>query len=106
MPNTILEKEYAHFYRITLQGYDEEEWENFKEQMGQFPKAYTYDGIDDEEKSICFKFATYKPRNLQEVKKCNKANLRIKRDVIDTISRNIRGGAYFNVRRGTIKKVK
>lgn len=101
----IKEHSYAEYYWLTLEGYDQEEWEAFKQQMGCFPKAYTYDGIDDEDHSVCFKFARHIPQSPTQIRVCKYKNAQIKKEVIKTIANNLRTRVYFNVRRGILKKL-
>lgn len=101
----IPEHKYTEYYWITLQNFDLEEWENFKREMQNFPKAYTYDGIDDESMSVCFKFGRYIPKLGTEIKQCRQKNLKIKRDILNAIANNTRGKVYFNIRRGILKKL-
>lgn len=96
---------YAEYYWLTLVDYDDETWEIFKESMGQFPKAYTWDGWDDENHSICFKFATHVPRNESEIKICKERNLKVKRDILKTIENNLHGKVYFNKSKGILKNL-
>lgn len=101
----IPEHKYADYYWITLKGFSTSEWENFKKEMCNFPKAYTYDGLDDEEMTVCFKFSRHIPKNSLEVMKCKKQNTRVKKDVLKAISNNLRGKVYFNVSKGILKKL-
>lgn len=101
----IPEHKYAVYYWVQMIGFTDEEWDEFKKQMSNFPKAYSYDGVDDEEKTVCFKFKVNIPKNELEIEKCYQANLRIKKDVIKTISNNISGRVYFNSKRGTLTKL-
>lgn len=101
----IPEHKYAEYYWLTLEGFTEEEWETFKKDMSPFFKLFTFDGIDDEEKSICFKFARFKPANETQITICKKRNLLYKKEFIKAFQQDIRGKVYFNVKRGTIKKL-
>lgn len=101
----IPEHKYAEYYWLTFENFDVEEWERFKKDLSPFTKLFTFDGIDDENQSICFKFARFVPRTGTELTSCKKKNLLYKKEFIKALQQDIRGKVYFNIKRGIIKKL-
>jgi len=102
----IPEQEYSEFKWITVQGFNDEEWEKFKTELTPFNKLYNIDGIDEEDRSVCFKFNIYIPKNPSQIKSCKYLNQKFKTKFIQALSKNISGRMYFNAKHGIIKKLK
>lgn len=101
------EHSYADYYWITLENFNEEEWERFKQDLSPFTKLFTFDGFDEETKSVCVKFSRYRPKNgtPEEIFYCKKKNSMYKREFLKAFQQDIRGKVYFNIKRGTLKKL-
>lgn len=102
----IPEHKYARFKWLTIQGFNEEEWERFKVEMSQHHTMFHVDGIDEEDRSICFKFKRFVPKSESEIKRCLNENHKTEQLVLKTISKNISSRIYFNAGKGIIKKLR
>lgn len=102
----IPEHKYARFKWLTIQGFNEEEWERFKSEMSQHHTMFYIDGVDEDDRSICFKFKRFVPKSESEIKRCLKENHKTEQLVLKTISKNISSRIYFNVGKGIIKKLR
>lgn len=101
----IPEHKFAEYYWITLENFTKEEWERFKKDFSPFTKLMNIDGIDEEEKSLCFKFSRAIPKSDVEIKKCKTINQVYKKEFIKALQKDIRGKVYFNASRGLLKKL-
>jgi len=99
------EHKYCSYYWITLQNFNQEEWERFKEEISPFQNIFNFDGIDEDENSVCLKFNRYVPQNDIEVRACKELNLSLKKGFIKAFSEDIRGKVYFNASKGILKKL-
>lgn len=106
MVQVIPEHKYARFKWLTIQNFSDVEWERFKSEMAQHHTMFHIDGIDEEERSICFKFTRFIPKTEKEIKNCLVANQRTEQLVLRTIVNNISSRIYFNAGKGIIKKLR
>ena len=102
----IPEYKYARYKWITISGFTDIEWERFKSEMSQHSKMFSIDGIDEEERAICFKFKRFVPVVETEIKKCREGNQKTEQLVLKTIVNNISSRVYFNVGKGILKKLR
>lgn len=102
----IPEHKYIRCKWLTIQGFNDEEWETFKKEMSQHSKMFLIDGIDEEDRSICFKFKRFIPKSQSEIRLCLEKNKKTEQLVLKTISQNIAPTVYFNAGKGIIKKLK
>ncbi len=102
----IPEHKYIRCKWLTLQGFSDDEWETFKKEMSQHHKMFLIDGVDEEDRSICFKFKRFIPKSHSDIKLCLEKNRRTEQLVLKTISNNISPRVYFNAGKGIIKKLR
>jgi hypothetical protein len=106
MVQVIPEHKYARFKWLTIHNFSDVEWERFKSEMAQHHTMFHIDGIDEEERSICFKFTRFIPKTEKEIKNCLVANHKTEQLVLRTIVNNISSRIYFNAGKGIIKKLR
>lgn len=101
----IPEHKYAIYKWVNADGLSDDEWKDFLYELDQFPKIFSFDGIDEEDKSICFKFHRYVPKQKSDIDKCLKGNRILSSKVMKIIQEKMSGRLYFNINKGFIKKV-
>ncbi len=106
MVQVIPEHKYARYKWLTIRGFSDVEWERFKSEMAQHYRMFHIDGIDEDERSICFKFNQFVPKVETEIKRCLKENQKTEQLVLRTIVNNISSRVYFNAGKGIIKKLR
>ena len=101
----IPEHKYVSYYWLKVTNFNNAEWEKFKEDLSEFTNLFTYDGIDEEDREICFKFCVRKPKSVEEIDRCKKINTYYKDQFIKEVKKNLHGKVYFNTKRQEIKKL-
>lgn len=101
----ILEKDYAVAYWLECQLTDEE-FKVFTENIEQINNKHLIqliDGVDEEGKSICFKFNNFKPDHPTKIKWAKAQNEKSCKRFMQLLSKKIDGRLYFNVNHNVIK---
>ena len=103
--NKIPEHKYVSYYWLKVRNFNDAEWERFKKDLSEFQSLFTYDGIDEEERDICFKFCVSAPKDESQIEKCKKLNEYYKEAFIKEVKKNLHGRVYFNIKRQELKKI-
>lgn len=104
----ILEKDYGYWYWLDCKLTDEE-FEAFTKNIEEVNNKHLInliDGIDTEDKSICFKFSQCKPEHPTKIKWAKTVNEAHCKKFMQLLSKKIDGRLYFNVNHHVIKHKK
>lgn len=99
----ILEKDYVYCYWLEVDLTDKE-FKVFTQELDKVKIPNLIDGVDEESKSICFKFGQCKPTKPQEIKWAKRVNESNCKRFMQLLSKRIDGRLYFNVNHGVIKR--
>jgi hypothetical protein len=85
-----------------LEGFSTNEFNEFVKNIG---TVKVFDGIDEEDMSVCYTFKKYKPWSPRDIRACKAKNEKLCRTFMGCVKEAIKGKVYFNVNTKVIKKL-